>query len=382
MAKDRNLFDWFLLYLKGICMGAADVIPGVSGGTMALVLGIYRELIEALSSLDLQWLKRFFKTLFDWSSPFLSRLVGKAKQLKVFFFLVLGAGIFSAISVGSAVIPALMQEYPAMVRGFFFGLIVGSVWIPLQRVEFAASYRRLLLIGVILFFILFGFWVTAPHRTIIQARNWVKVQSQGKSLETLLFQNYSAAPSKNVLASPKNSEIAAQINNSLTGDNSKLPPGTTVYIPRPPAWYVLLAGSIAICAMILPGISGSYLLLILGCYTFILRLVHLFESRLIAGVIPGWETFYLVLFGLGMVGGLLLFSRFLNYMLHHYESYTMAALVGLMVGCLRGLWPYRTLPVGGYFGLHSAMIVCLGIFGALLVYFLGYLTALDRAIYG
>lgn len=381
MNRDRSFIGCVFLYLKGICMGAADVIPGVSGGTMALILGIYRELIGALSSLDLKWLTGLWPAM---SSPEVSlwaHLRRETRRLHLLFFVVLGAGIFSAISAGSAVLPPLLENYPRLVNGFFFGLIIGSVWIPFGRIEFNGNgSSRVLIVLVVVFFLLAGFWITSPERTVLRPQSWVQVKSEGEQLGELLSRKISAESARAVLGDSHNNHLRDQISTKTLKNEAGqlyLPSGTSVYIPRPPGWYLLLAGAVAICAMILPGISGAYLLLILGCYSFVLNLVHLLEARLLAGLLPGVEFFYLALFGFGMVGGLLVFARFLNFMLHKFESLTMGALVGLMVGCLRGLWPYREMKDLSYLSVYSGLIVVCGLLGALIVFLLGYFAAGD-----
>ncbi|MFW6054002.1 MAG: DUF368 domain-containing protein [Persicimonas sp.] len=124
------------LFLKGMCMGLADIVPGVSGGTMALILGIYTQFIDALKSLHLYWVGPLWRWVArgrkkeDWRA-----FVEEVGTMNLAFLVTLGVGIFTAIIIGSLVIPTLMEDYPVQMRAFFFGLIVASVWVPLKMIS-------------------------------------------------------------------------------------------------------------------------------------------------------------------------------------------------------------------------------------------------------
>ena len=237
-------------FFSGLLMGAADVIPGVSGGTMALVVGIYEKLVEAIHQAVVVLLRgrgpealRAFRAI-PWT--FLLPLIG---------------GIATAILSAASLILHLLAHYPVHRRGLFFGLIAGSLVLPWLRLR-RRSWREMLfaLLGAITAFILVG-----------------------------------------------------------------LPPRV---VPDPALWQVFGAAAIAICAMILPGISGAFLLLVLGFY----------EPTLLALTQRNWP--YLLAFVAGMATGLGLFVRLLRYLLHHWHDATMAVLVGLMAGSLRAIWPW------------------------------------------
>jgi putative membrane protein len=244
-----------LHYAQGLLMGGADVIPGVSGGTVALIVGIYERLVGSIRSAA--------------TAP-VSLLRGDVRRAQahlqeVHWSLIvpLLAGIITALLLGAKVIPELLETYPVQMRGLFFGLIAGSLPIPWRRIR----------------------QVRPVH--IVTA----------------------------VIAA-----LAALV---LSG----LPP-QEVHNPTLPV--VFGAAAIAICAMILPGISGSFLLLVMGMYTPTLRALH------------GRDMPYVIVFVLGCAIGLGLFSKVLEYLLEHWHDVTMAALVGLMAGSLRALWPWLT----------------------------------------
>jgi len=241
-------------------MGSADIVPGVSGGTMALITGIYERLINAIRSFDLPFLKRLI-TL---------RIGAALGSVDWRFMLLLLSGMASAVFFFTRIVPLQVYMFtdPELVYGLFFGLIVGSIVVLTKAIE-GFSWIHGLMIGLGTFI---GFWVVT------------------------------------------------------------LVPTATSESPL----FVFLSGSIAICAMILPGISGSYILLILRKYDFILSEV----SRL--GSAQTAEAFLVLLpFGLGAVVGLALFSRLLSWLLNRYEAKTLALLIGFLIGSLYVIWPYQ-----------------------------------------
>lgn len=250
------------LIIKGFLMGSADIVPGVSGGTMALITGIYNRLINAIKSVDATTVKniltlRFNKVFenFHWK----------------FLFLLL-TGILMAIVFFTRVIPLqiYMFTHPEIVYGLFFGLIVGSIFLLLSEIESdQKNWKSLfpLLAGA-----LFGFWVV-----------------------------------------------------------------TLVPTDTPESfWFVFISGAVAICAMILPGISGSYILLIFRKYDYILAQI---------GEIGSIDTLSalmnLIPFVVGMIVGLALFARMLSWLLNHYYATTLLVLIGFLIGSLYVIWPYQ-----------------------------------------
>lgn len=259
--KDTTTFkEAPFLALKGFLMGSADIVPGVSGGTMALIVGIYERLINAIKSVNGNFLKLFFT--FKWKEAF--------KEIHIFFLVFLFFGIFSALAFFTKVVPlqVYMFTHPEIVYGLFFGLILGSIYILIKALKrFTKTEWGMLVLGIA-----FGIWIVS------------------------------------------------------------LVPADT---PEHPA-FVFLSGSIAICAMILPGISGSYLLLIMRKYDYLLSQI---------GKIGGVETIDgmlgLLPFILGAIVGLAAFSRFLSWLLSRYHSQTIAVLIGFLIGSLYVIWPYQ-----------------------------------------
>jgi putative membrane protein len=363
-----------LLFLKGVCMGLSDIIPGVSGGTMALILGIYRQFIDALKSLNIRWVAPLVRWLVggrkevDWAA-----FIEELERMDLRFLATLGAGIGVAVLVGSMIIPTLLEQYPVQMRAFFFGLILASVWVPYKMIDVdksAAAIAAVLLAAVL--GAGFGYLATDPGRTLDVSRTWTEVESTGESLKDLARRAPSAATSDHIYWAPQNEglrqavaaddpEFAQRLRDSWEGidadapaDKATLkaraepyqdvfvPEDVAVQVPRPAYWYVFGAGMIAISAMLLPGISGSYILLILGVYFFVLNALKGSISTLVAGGIPLSQGGFVLLFMLGMGIGLLSFARVLSYLLHRFPAVTLSVLVGLMLGCLRGIWPFRS----------------------------------------
>ncbi len=234
-------------------MGAADIVPGVSGGTIALVFGIYERLLTNVG-LGARALGRLVRG--DLTS-FRDRLTA----IDWLFIIPLGIGILGAVGLLSSIIERLLQERPEEMAGLFFGLVLGSVVVAwgLLTERSSSQVGVMLAVGVVTF-VLLG------------------------------FQSGPAA--------------------------------------SPPLLAFLGAGAIAICAMILPGISGSFLLLMMGMYAAVLGAVH---DR---------EIVSLGVFLVGAVVGLAVFSTALNWLLDHHHDTLLAALIGLMIGSLRVLWPW------------------------------------------
>lgn len=240
-----------LLYVKGMAMGAADVVPGVSGGTIAFLTGIYEELLNSIKAVGPGAVKVLFS---QGPAAFWASINGN-------FLLVLMLGIATSIVSLARLITYLLASYPTLLWSFFFGLIlVSSLYMAKQIKQWGIKNTLALLVGA----------VTAYTITVI---------------------------------SP--SEIEA----------------TSVSL--------FLAGSIAICAMILPGISGSFILLLLGMYSHVI------------GAIKALDFGVLMIFAAGCVTGLMLFSRFLSWLLSRYHEATMALLTGFMLGSLNKVWPWK-----------------------------------------
>lgn len=242
----------------GFSMGTANVIPGVSGGTMALVHGIYKELVDAIRSANFSFFKAFF-TL-RWREAF--------QILHWRFILPLGVGVLLAVVSLARAIPYLLDNHRAPISALFMGLIAASA------IMIGREIRR---------------WGVAT------------------------------------IAAGGATTVGAFI---LVG---LLPLQTPEAL-----WFIFLCGFISIMAMLLPGISGAFMLLVLGKYAYILEAVQDLAYRADpSALLP------LGVFGVGCVVGLLMLARGLGFLLDHYRSETMAALGGLMLGSLRKLWPWR-----------------------------------------
>ena len=263
--SSRNLKQYILLSLKGIAMGAADVVPGVSGGTIAFISGIYEELIETIHKLDFG----FFKV---WKKEGVSKAW---KGYNLGFLFVLFAGVLTSILSLAKIITWLLANHPILVWSFFFGLVIASI------VYISNQITR---------------WNLRSVFAII---------------------------------------IAAGLSYFITIIEPVGTPDST--------WFLFFAGFIAIIAMILPGISGSFILLLLGAYEAVMRTV----TQFIEGVYSmDWALFSeafikLMVFALGAILGLKTFSRVLNWMFKHHKNTTLAVLTGFMIGALNKIWPWK-----------------------------------------
>lgn len=250
-SKNRSSTDYIVLGVKGFCMGASDVVPGVSGGTMAFILGIYEELIDAIKSFDLKSLQFLVTLKFR---PLLDRISWQ-------FLLAVGMGIFAAIFTLSKLLSWLLQNRPVFIWSFFLGLILASVLSVSRRVEAWRILTWLCLVGGTLgsYFLVGLVPVATPN-------------------------DY---------------------------------------------WFLFLCGAVAICAMILPGISGSYILVLLGKYQYVLDAVN-HRDFLVLGLVAA-----------GACVGIIAFSRILGWLLKNYHDLMVATLTGLMIGSLHKVWPWK-----------------------------------------
>lgn len=255
-----------LLYAKGLAMGAADVVPGVSGGTIAFITGIYQELLSSIASLNLDALK-ILKN--EGIKAFWNHINGN-------FFVVLIAGIFTSIISLAHLIQFLLNDHPIPTWSFFFGLIAASVFVVGSSIK---NYKSA------------GVWIALIAGTLIAYFITIATPAAG---------------------------------------NESLP-------------YIFLCGAIAIIAMILPGISGSFILLLMGAYLTVMEHISLFT-----GAIKSMDTaillnsgILLMVLALGCVVGLLTFSRVLKWMFNRYFELTIAVLTGFLIGSLNKVWPWK-----------------------------------------
>lgn len=251
----RSVSESIRLALKGVCMGAADIIPGVSGGTIALITGIYENLLKAIKSANGNVLRHLLN----------ADLKNALAELHLRFLIVLFAGIGLAIISLARLMNYLLHNHPVEIWSLFFGLIAASIIVVGKKVADLIGVAGISVIGGIL----------TAHIIV------------------------NAIP----LSTPES------------------------------WWFIFLSGFIAICAMILPGLSGAFILLILGKYEFItatLKNPFLFNNFII-----------ILVFCAGCLVGLTAFSRLLNYLLSKWHNLTLAFLTGLMIGSMQKIWPWK-----------------------------------------
>ncbi len=352
MEKKTTMREKAILVLKGICMGLADVVPGVSGGTMALILGIYPRLIDAVKSVDFRIIGPFFRALGGlFRAPARRDLVRVLKEMDVPWLLTLLVGIASAIVVGSKIIPTLMERYPELMLAFFFGLVLASVTAPVRMMQRFRVPELLLAVffAAGAFFLVDASMEPPLEHKVVVAQD---VEAGGQSLKSLAEMGPSALPPEGIYYAPENAALRAAVPvtsgrgvDPKSSDNPynsiQVPAGVAVHVPAPAPWFIFAAGFIAICAMVLPGISGSFILLVLGSYYFMLNALKGFLKALTQLSFPTAQWLYVALFIAGALCGLAVFSRFLAWLLRRAPNATMAALIGLMVGCLRVIWPFK-----------------------------------------
>lgn len=247
----RKIKDYVIIALKGMGMGAADVVPGVSGGTIAFITGIYEELINTIKSVNLSSIKLLFTF----------KLKDFWKAINGNFLLALISGIGISFYTLARLIKHLLETQPILIWSFFFGLIVASAIVIAKKItEWKARTIIAMLIGI---------------------------------------------------------GIAYMITEITPAE------APTSY------WFLFLSGALAICAMILPGISGAFILVLLGSYNYILSALSSFKIDVIAVV------------GAGAAVGILSFSHLLSWLLNKYHNMTIGLLSGFMIGSLNKVWPWK-----------------------------------------
>lgn len=248
----RNLLGYLGVYIRGVTMGAADIVPGVSGGTMAFIFGIYEELIDSIRTVGQP---HFLNAVFH------LRLGEALKMLNWKFLLALGVGIMTAIFTLAGPLEFLLVNYPVYIWSFFFGLVVASVFVVSRRIKrWSPALFAALAAGAVGAYLLVGM---VPLQT---PNTW---------------------------------------------------------------WFYMLSGALASCAMILPGISGAYILLLLGKYQDVLSAVNQRD----------FATLFFVAAGAAI--GIVTFAQVLHYLFKRYHDATVAVLIGLMLGSLRKIWPWK-----------------------------------------
>lgn len=247
----RSIREYLTISLKGMAMGAADVVPGVSGGTIAFITGIYQELILTISGVN-------FSLLQTWKEEGFKAMWKKANGG---FVLALLTGIFISIFSLMRFTNYLLEEHPVLIWSFFFGLILASIWFVAKQIP---SWDYKIIIGLIAGAVIAYYIVSLPPTQAVTSN-----------------------------------------------------------------WYLFLSGAIAICAMILPGISGAFILVLMGVYKTITEAAHDFDFATL-GIVAA-----------GAVVGLLSFSHILKWLFEHYSNLTLAVLTGFIAGSLNKIWPWK-----------------------------------------
>jgi putative membrane protein len=302
--------EWLSIYLKGVFMGAADAVPGVSGGTIALITGIYERLVGAIAAFDPQLLADLPQA---YDADARGRIAETLREMDVAFLAVLGAGVMTALVAVTGVVAALEESSPAVLFAFFFGLIAASAVVLWGEVRVDTTRERLAaVVGLVLAFLLAGgsASTTVSHSPVV----------------------------------------------------------------------LFFAGAVAICAMILPGISGSFLLLLFGQYVYMSNTLHEFIDAAVGFVRGGplssavGPFVSVASFVAGAAVGILTFARVVEWALTNHRQVTLTFLVALMVGALR-------LPVEKMVGEttawtpnHAAMVFTAGLVGAFAVLLVDYYT--------
>ncbi len=249
----RSPLDYLIISLKGMAMGAADVVPGVSGGTIAFISGIYEELIGTLNNINFALLKNL-KT---------EGLKSTWKKANGPFLLALLSGVFVSIISLAKGVEWFLEHHPILLWSFFFGLVLASIVYVGKQIKTTAKDFKL--------FIAMAIGAVVAY-------------------------------------------LITTINPSETSDTNL---------------FLFFAGALAICAMILPGISGSFILVIIGAYSPVLEALNTLNIKKI------------VLFGAGAVVGLLSFSKLLKWLFEKYHRLTLAVITGFMIGSLNKIWPWK-----------------------------------------
>ena len=258
----RRLSDFGVLVLKGMGMGAADVVPGVSGGTIAFITGIYEELVHSIKNIN-------FKTI---STLWKEGLPAFWKAVNGSFLLSVVGGILISVLTLARILEYLLVNHPILIWSFFFGLVIGS-----------AIYVA---------------------RSIEKWNTWTVISGIAGIAIAWIITSFTPAETSEAY------------------------------------WFIFLSGALAICAMILPGISGSFILLLLGKYQFILTALNEGKISILAVLLTGALT------------GIIAFSHLLSWLLEKFHHLTIAMLAGFMIGSLNKIWPWK-ITVETYFDSHG-----------------------------
>lgn len=283
--------------LKGFLIGLANIIPGVSGGTLALILGIYKRVIDALHNVGLPLFRAVLSTL-TLRAGSVARLRAELKRMDAGFLALLGLGAVSAILATSRLMAYLLDKHYAPSYAFFWGLVIVSMIFPYKYLR-RRSARELIsfLLAAALTISLTMFDDDASRVEKVRAKQVLEQADEASRVEGGIVS----------LAHPGIGRMG----------------------------FMVLAAALAISAMVLPGISGSFVLLLMGVYFDILDAIN--ERQVVV----------LMVFCLGLGGGLLVFSRIMSILLERFYDVTMAFMIGLMAGSLYVIWPFKRMVLVG-----------------------------------
>jgi uncharacterized membrane protein len=387
------------LFLRGLAMGAADVVPGVSGGTIAFITGIYERFINALTSLSPAFILSLFK----------GQLGESFEQFKAFHWrllIPLGMGVAVAVVTLSKLITGLMVDAPGPTYAFFFGLILASIYLPFARMHTRQMGQfAMLAVAAVCAWLVVGLQPDGleaqvarkdVNPTAVFYAGKVRQVADVSAMATLRDTEAAGTPlavfdPKGVLAK---AGFKAAKGDRIFTDKAALytwletaPALVVLKETRAPLWWIFLCGLIAISAMVLPGLSGSFLLLFLGQYHAVFSGLHQCighalgwvgrdPNPMMALTAHAWLSDFLFVgtFGFGVLIGLATFSRIVRWLFESAHDLTLAALAGLMLGALR-------LPgdmiIGEINGGHTSwgIVLVLAVIGAVGV---GILSWIDQ----
>ena len=308
---------YLTLVLKGCCIGVANIIPGVSGGTMAVMLGIYERLIRALHHIGFSTVRTLL-AIFTLKKGTISEARTELHRIDFGFLIAITFGALLAVVASARLIIYLLNEKHDPTYGFFWGLVLTSVIIPfkmLKRFSIKEGVSLLLAAGL-----------TVALTLSMGGEKKLESERRKHELQKSHF-------SKNVITE---AETATTTPGEISQDTTHAIGGLL---------YLFLCSAIAVSAMILPGISGSFIFLLLGVYFDVLAAVNN-RDWIVIGVVA-----------LGGIVGLLAFTRFLNYVFERHHNLTVSFLIGLMLASLYGLWPFRSYEIVGATRIDTAHIL-------------------------
>lgn len=337
-STERKPMPLWYLFFCGICMGSADLIPGISGGTIAFIMGFYHQLLESIKTINVQAFNLLIKGHFkafssDVAWPFLLTLL---------------SGIsFAFISLASLFHFVLEHEtYRIYLYSGFLGLILASFWFCVRQIkEWKMRHFSGLIIGAIIAYTFTG----SSFLSDSQGSYAIKLEMNQPNSSPVV--NYNSE--HHLLMYLSKSVLSAMLAKKLISadtalyDSEGTPLGVVADIVKEPSYYspmidlwLVLCGAIAVCALLLPGISGSYFLTLLGVYPSIIGALADFTSGLRHFQFDSESFSILFSVGIGIIIGLLIFARFVSWLLRHYPEMTIATMSGFMIGALRSVWPF------------------------------------------